>query len=90
MNQPGDQPSINARLGPLQANGGASGTEPLTHMPLPGSPLIDAALLSGCPALDQLGRSRPDGPGCDVGAVETTPEITPVITWHLFLPLIQR
>ena len=36
------------------------------HMPLAGSPLIDAG--SNCPALDQRGASRPNT--CDIGAVE--------------------
>ena len=51
-------------------------------MPLPGSPLVDAALPAGCPPADQRGRYRPSGGGCDVGAVE--------VTQPLWLPLIRR
>jgi uncharacterized protein YgiM (DUF1202 family) len=36
-----------------------------------GSPAIDAALAEHCPATDQLGRPRPQGGGCDVGAIES-------------------
>jgi predicted outer membrane repeat protein len=38
LNGPGDQINTNPLLGPLQDNGGPT----LTHMPLPGSPAIDA------------------------------------------------
>ncbi len=42
--------------------------------PLPGSPLLDAALPENCPALDQFGTTRPDlgaePPRCDSGAIE--------------------
>lgn len=34
------------------------------------SPAIDAADPSACPAADQRGDPRPQGGGCDVGAVE--------------------
>ena len=59
-------------LGPLADNGG--GTE--SHLPLPGSPLIDAAEDADCPVLDQRREERPqdgDGDGsahCDIGALE--------------------
>ncbi len=58
-------------LGPLADNGGPT----LTYLPLPGSPLVDAAG-NGCPASDQRGAPRPiDGDddtavACDAGAVE--------------------
>jgi len=52
-------------LGPLQDNGGPTAT----RAPLDGSPAIDAAGAS-CPAEDQRGVSRPQGPACDIGAVE--------------------
>ena len=39
---------------------------PLRH----GSPAIDAADPRFCPATDQLGTSRPQGGGCDIGAIE--------------------
>jgi hypothetical protein len=39
-------------------------------VPLAGSPAIDGAPAAGCPADDLLGTSRPQGAGCDIGAVE--------------------
>jgi hypothetical protein len=70
---------VDPGLGPLQDNGGTT----LSHMPLPGSALIDAGspaksphAASACPARDQLGVKRPqdgDGDGtarCDIGAIE--------------------
>ena len=55
------------QLGSLAANGGPTAT----ISPLYGSPAIDA-VTSGCPppATDQRGYARPNGPRCDVGAVE--------------------
>ena len=56
---------IDARLGPLQNNGGPT----LTHALLLGSPALDA----GDPTLtgtDQRGVSRPQGPRADIGAFE--------------------
>lgn len=41
---------------------------------LPGSPAIDAADSEHCAATDQKGAARPQGDGCDIGAVEFTPE----------------
>lgn len=62
-------------LGALAANGGPT----LTQLPQPGSPLVDAIPASSCQAdgaagitQDQRGVTRPQGPGCDVGAVEVT------------------
>lgn len=63
---------VDARLGPLQNNGGPS----LTHALLPTSPAIDAGSPNNFPSIDQRGFSRPrDGnndcvPICDLGAVE--------------------
>ena len=62
----GDQASVDALLGPLADNGGST----LTLLPAAGSPAIDAALAGACPATDQRGVTRPQGAGCDVGAVE--------------------
>ena len=53
-------------LGPLQDNGGPTDTRALGS----GSPAIDAADASLCPADDQRGIARPQGPGCDIGAFE--------------------
>ena len=55
------------RLAPL----GYYGSALMVMPPLPGSPLIEGAvLLSGSPATDQLGNPRPNGPLPDIGAVE--------------------
>ena len=58
------------QLGSLAANGGPTAT----ISPLYGSPAIDA-VTGGCPppATDQRGYARPNGPRCDVGAVEWRP-----------------
>jgi predicted outer membrane repeat protein len=61
-----DQVGADAKLGPLADNGGPT----LTHTLLPGSAAIDKAVASACPAVDQRGVTRPQGAGCDVGAVE--------------------
>ena len=37
---------------------------------LEGSPAIDAADDAYCPEIDQIGTKRPQGPGCDIGAIE--------------------
>jgi CSLREA domain-containing protein len=61
-----DKPNTDPLLGPLASNGGPTQTRLL----LPGSPAIDAAGTSGCPATDQRGVTRPQGSACDIGAVE--------------------
>ena len=59
-------------LGPLTDNGGLTPT----HLPLPGSPVIDNGFDDTCADFDQPGLARPiDGDGeqgarCDIGAVE--------------------
>jgi predicted outer membrane repeat protein len=56
-------------LGALAANGGPTHT----MLPEPGSPLVDAIPAASCdPAVstDQRGVTRPQGEGCDIGAVE--------------------
>jgi len=61
---------VNARLGPLQNNGGAT----LTMLPLADSPALDAGSCTG--TADQRGQPRTvdlvdvSGTGCDIGAVE--------------------
>ncbi|HEX7394917.1 MAG TPA: choice-of-anchor Q domain-containing protein [Anaerolineaceae bacterium] len=58
-----------------------------THLPYAGSPAVDNATLLYCPTTDERGVLRPQGAGCDVGAVERIPgELAPVA----FLPLIRR
>lgn len=64
----GDLVNIDPKLGPLQDSGGPT----FTHSLLPGSPAIDAGDSTRCPATDQRGVSRPQGRGCDIGAVEGT------------------
>jgi hypothetical protein len=63
-------------LAPLASNGGP--TE--TRLPQAGSPLIDAIPTASCQAdgasgigTDQRGVTRPQGAGCDIGAVEVEP-----------------
>jgi hypothetical protein len=73
LNGPGDQINIDPLLGPLQNNGGPT----LTHMPLRGSPAIDAGdpNFSPPPFHDQRGPCfyRVFGRRIDVGSVETQP-----------------
>ena len=69
----------------LADNGGPT----LTHALVPGSPAIDIAPAADCLAppingVDQRGVTRPQGDGCDAGAVEMEQGVTAV----LFLPLI--
>jgi hypothetical protein len=70
---PGDQINTDPLLGPLQDNGGPT----LTHMPLPGSPAIDAGdpNFTPPPFRDQRGPCfyRVSGRRIDVGSVETQP-----------------
>ena len=60
----GNLSGVDAQLGPLQNNGGQT----LTQAPLASSPAVDAG--SACLAKDQRGVTRPQGSGCDMGAVE--------------------
>jgi|GEM_PF-5862033 len=66
---PGDLPGTNPLLGPLANNGGPTNT----HALLAGSSAIDAGNNSTCPAADQRGVTRPQGPFCDMGAYELIP-----------------
>jgi predicted outer membrane repeat protein len=65
---PTDLTTTNPLLGPLQNNGGPTPTMALQA----GSPAIDhgGTSANGCPATDQRGVSRPQGPACDIGAYE--------------------
>jgi len=58
-------------LGPLQANGGFTAT---MHPGLGGS-AVDNGTDINCPDTDQRDVARPQGPHCDIGAVELTLEI---------------
>ena len=66
----GDATSTDPLIGPLQDNGGPT----LTYGLLIGSPGLDTADCTDTGAnpveLDQRGRPRPSGAGCDVGAFE--------------------
>jgi predicted outer membrane repeat protein len=62
----GDQQNTDPILGSLQDNGGQMDTMAL----LAGSPAIDKADSANCPATDEIGTTRPQGPGCDIGAYE--------------------
>ena len=71
-----DATSGQLNLGPLADNGG----ETETHLPLPGSIVIDAIPAELCtevlpvvPLLDQRTVTRPQGSGCDSGSVEVMP-----------------
>lgn len=83
----GDRINTAPQIGPLQDNGGPTRTLGL----LTGSPAIDTAQNSGCPATDGRGITRPfdgnaDGTAtCDIGAFEYTGNGA-----QLFLPLIIR
>ncbi|MCB1069812.1 MAG: hypothetical protein KDL31_05615 [Kiritimatiellae bacterium] len=88
FNQPTDLNDVDPKLGPLGAYGGFS----LTHLPLRGSPAIDA---DGVASLgpDQRGIARPqngDGSGVaqnDIGAVEVgVPIIVTTNTWGTGIP----
>lgn len=63
--EPGDKTGVDPRLDPLADNGGPTKTMALQG----GSPAIDAAG-EPCPATDQRGIPRPQGPACDIGAYE--------------------
>jgi hypothetical protein len=67
------QSAADPLLGVLADNGGPT----LTMLPQPGSPLLDAVATADCQAgsasgvtTDQRGITRPQGTGCDIGAVE--------------------
>jgi hypothetical protein len=62
-------PVRDPRLAQLADNGGQTNT----HALLTGSTAIDAGTGPGCPATDQRGVPRPQGPACDSGAFEAGP-----------------
>ncbi|MFN7956147.1 MAG: thrombospondin type 3 repeat-containing protein [bacterium] len=72
---PNDLVNVDPGLAPLADNGGPT----QSHALLPGSPAIDSATATACPATDQRGVARPlNGDGdrmarCDRGAVEVSP-----------------
>jgi len=63
------QSGIDPDLGPLQNNGGPTPTQ----APGIGSPVLNRIPMGTspvCPSVDQRGVARPQGGGCDIGAVE--------------------
>ena len=60
------------QLGPLANNGGP--LPAFTRLPATTSPLVNAIPLAACPfegiTVDERTVTRPQGPGCDIGAVE--------------------
>jgi len=69
-------------LGPLASNGGPT----QTRMPVPASPLrnrIPSSVTALCAGTDQRGVTRPQGAGCDIGAVEAEP---PGALFHALAP----
>ena len=63
-------PPFDWLLGLLADNGGPT----LSRLPVPGALAVDFATgVSGCPALDQRGISRPQRAACDAGSVELEP-----------------
>ncbi len=64
--QPSDLASTDPLLQPLANDGGDTRNQALS----PGSPAVDSANSSTCPATDQRGVARPQGPRCDRGAYE--------------------
>jgi hypothetical protein len=66
LDQPSDVPGVDPLLGPLQDNGGPTDT----HLPMVGSPAIDAGDASTAPPRDQRGVRRPQGAASDIGSVE--------------------
>ena len=64
-------PALNGdpNLGPLTDNGGPTPTMELLQTPST-SPAINTGDDDACPATDQRGETRPNGPACDIGAYE--------------------
>jgi CSLREA domain-containing protein len=71
LSQPTDLTNTDPMLARLADNGGPTETQALKA----GSPAIDRGGTSanGCPATDQRGVPRPQGPACDIGAFEFVP-----------------
>jgi hypothetical protein len=79
----GDITSTDPLLNRLGFYGGSTRTQP----PLSGSPVLDAIPAEQCALpTDQRGVARPQGAGCDIGAVEGAAE--PLV--RRYLPLVRR
>ncbi len=77
----GDITGTAPRLGPLKENKG--GTK--SHLPYPGSPVIDAGKTLVGIISDQRGMKRPQGKGFDIGAIETEGFALPPLIHPLLL-----
>lgn len=62
----GDKNNLDPKLGPLANNGGPT----FTHLPLPGSPLINKGYTDNHIKFDQRSAPRPVGSSADIGSVE--------------------
>ncbi len=69
LSDPASKTSTAVQLGPLKNNGGPTDTE----LPSSTSPAVNAGTNTGCPSIDARGVTRPQGPSCDIGAVELAP-----------------
>lgn len=67
--QPSDQKGVNPLLGALANNGGTT----MTNLPATGSPVINRGQCLASVIVDQRSIARPQGPACDIGAVEVAP-----------------
>ena len=80
-----DLTSTDPLLGPLADNGGPT----LTHLPQPGSPLVDHVPAGSCNptyVADQRNVARPQGTGCDTGSVEVRQDVPPTSTTSTTAP----
>jgi len=78
---PADQTNMSPSLGPLADNGGYT----WTHLPYAHSPVVDEGLCLAQIPTDQRGVARPQGPACDIGAVEREESDN---TAYLYLPFM--
>ena len=83
LDQVSDQQNVDPLLGSLADNGGAT----WTHMLLQDSPAIDEGMCVEIVPMDQRGVARPQGSGCDIGAVERQAEDGVSM---IYLPFVMR
>ena len=93
----GDVTDLPALSDPMPNALGFYGETTEHHPLMAGSDAIDAAAADCGLATDQVGATRPDGPACDVGAIEGTSPVPPVVAdevvlvepngrWHIRVP----
>jgi predicted outer membrane repeat protein len=80
---------VDLGIGPLQDNGG----DTQTHALLAGSPALDRGDLDTCLSsfvrgVDQRGITRPQGPGCDIGAFEMV--VDEANGTEIYLPIVLK